>query len=130
VLTDIHFDGTWSWFSYLVRTPQDAFDITLNVSPPETGTAGTAAADICIDGTLKGTLDLTPSGASAALRTPMLSAGTHGLLIKAASGAFGVNSVSAMAVGGSSAPPEEAADVTYVTPTYLEAMWSVASSVL
>jgi hypothetical protein len=115
---DLHANGNWTWINYLARTPEDSFDVVLKGLPPLTGTAGTPAADVYIDGARVGTVQVVTTGArlSEPLRTPPLTAGSHGILVKATTGAFGLESIITTAVGGAAAPVEEPSDDVYVTP--------------
>ena len=88
--------GNWTWTGYVVRNASSgAFSITLNA-----GSSGTTnRADIYVDGALLGTITIPNTGSngsyqdSATLTTGTLAAGTHGVLLKASSGNFGVNTI-------------------------------------
>ena len=94
--SDLSANDSWTWTGYVVNnTATGAFSIKLNA-----GSSGTAnSADIYVDGGLVGTIAIPNTGSngtyqdSATLTTSTLAAGTHGVLLKARSGGFGVNTI-------------------------------------
>jgi hypothetical protein len=89
-------NGTWTWTGYVVSTAAtQAFSV--NLSAGSSGTANTA--DLYIDGADIGTIAIPNTGssttfqASPSLVTGVLLAGTHGVLLKATAGAFGVSTI-------------------------------------
>ena len=94
--SDLSANDSWTWTGYVVNnTATGAFSIKLNA-----GSSGTTnSADIYVDGGLVGTIAIPNTGSnginqdSAALTTSALAPGTHGVLLKARSGSFGVNTI-------------------------------------
>ena len=93
-------NGNWTWTGYVVKNASSgAFSIKLNA-----GSSGAAnKADIYVDGSLVGTITIPNTGSngtyqdSATLTCGTLAAGTHGVLLKASSGNFGVNTIGILA---------------------------------
>jgi hypothetical protein len=89
-------ESGWTWLGYVINnSTAGAFSIALNA-----GSAGSLGqAEVYVDGALSGTITIPNTGAnttsqlSAAVVTPTLSVGTHGLLIKARAGSFGFDSI-------------------------------------
>jgi hypothetical protein len=99
-------NGNWTWTGYVVNNAAtSAFSIKLNA-----GSSGpTNTAEIYIDGGLIGTIAIPNTGSnstyqdSATLTTSTLAAGTHGVLLKASAGNFGVHTIS-ITSSGAAAP--------------------------
>jgi hypothetical protein len=86
--TQMH-DNKWSGFSVRVST-EEAFTVSLTAFSATSG----AQAEILIDGDSIGTVTVPNSGSSAALPTPTLSVGSHGILVRNLSGTFNLTKVS------------------------------------
>ena len=88
--------GNWTWTGYVVNNAAGGvFFVKLSA-----GSAGAAnAADLYVDGALVGTIAIPNTGGNGTYRdtapiaTRFLPPGTHGVLLKARSGGFGVGSI-------------------------------------
>jgi uncharacterized protein YjdB len=85
--TQLH-DYKWASFSVLVSA-QQAFTISVAANSANAG----AEAEILVDGVSLGTVTVPNSGGSAALTTPELKSGSHGILIRGVSGSFDLSQV-------------------------------------
>jgi hypothetical protein len=81
-------DYIWTGFSVLVST-QGVFTVSLNAKNVSSG----AQAEILIDGNSIGTVNVTGSGNTAALPTPTLTVGSHGILVRNIAGTFDLSKV-------------------------------------
>jgi fibronectin type 3 domain-containing protein len=85
--TQMH-DYKWTGFSVLVST-QGVFTVTLTADSATSG----AQAEILVDGNSIGTVTVPSSGNTAALSTPALSVGSHGILVRSLTGTFDLTHV-------------------------------------
>jgi hypothetical protein len=93
----------WTWTGYVVNTATTrVFSVGLSAGSEGTGNT----ADLYVDGTYQGTVSIPNTGSnstfqsSATLQTGVMTAGTHGFLLKASAGSFGVNTITFSAASG------------------------------
>jgi hypothetical protein len=88
--------GTWTWTGYVVSTAAPRV-FTVGLTAGSVGAAN--AADIYLDGQLLGTIAIPQTGSnttyssSPTLTTGVVTAGSHGVLVKAHSGSFGYSAL-------------------------------------
>ena len=85
-------DHKWTGFSVLVST-QGAFTVSLTAN----SATANAEAEIFVDGNSIGTVTVSGSGNTAALSTPTLSVGSHGIMVRSLACTFNMTQVNVQA---------------------------------